>query len=346
MQEILDFTNATWMNANTSRTDADNEKGEQAELLPANRRVREVIVVSSPKAGSGAGREQLPELARLIREKKIKVLETTSIDALKSRLAQHSSSELCEVVVIAAGGDGTLALVADNIPSDLALVPMPFGTENLLARYFGHTSAADDVLQTILDGKSYRLDAGRANGQLFLVMATCGFDAEVVRGLHLRRKGHISRFSYTWPIIRALRRYRFPTIQVRVSDNTDDAGSAVFAQECGWAMAFNLPRYGGFLSIEPDAIGNDGLLNVITFKARSILRGLQYFAGVALGKHLQWKEDVARQKGTTIEITSDRPVPFQLDGDYAGRLPLKIEALPGRVHLLLPTCDSKAETDD
>ncbi len=70
---------------------------------------------------------------------------------------------------------------------DIPIVPMPLGTENLLARQFGHTATAESVVKTIRYGTSYRLDAGLANDKSFLIMATCGFDAEVVRGMHLTR---------------------------------------------------------------------------------------------------------------------------------------------------------------
>ena len=137
----------------------------------------------------------------------------------------------------------------------MPLVPMPLGTENLLARQFGYKSDADKVHQTIRHGESYWLDAGRANGHPFLVMATCGFDAEVVRAVHLRRRGHISRWSYVGPILRAIRRYRFPRIHVQTRDTAASQQDDGSSHTCCWAMAFNLPKYGGGLSIEPDAVG-------------------------------------------------------------------------------------------
>ena len=292
---------------------------------------REVIVVSSPKAGSGAGRDAIPRLKELLCDANMSVLETTSIDEMRERLAT-SQAEQRQPVVIAAGGDGTLALVADHIDSQTPLLPMPLGTENLLARYFGHTNNPSDVFETIAHGREHLIDAGRANGQLFLVMASCGFDAEVVRAVHLRRKGHINRLTYAMPTLRAMRRYGFPEIEV----TTKQADGSVVTTQCRWAMTFNLPKYAGGLLIEPRAIGDDGQLDVITFGRGGVLSGLGYAAGVALGRHVGFPS-VERRQATTIEITSERPVPYQLDGDYVGRLPLRIETLSKRVRLLLPT---------
>ena len=163
-------------------------------------------------------------------------------------------------------------------------------------------------------------------------MASCGFDAEVVRGLHLTRKGHIRRLSYASPIFRALRYYSFPVIDVET--DSPDVSDPV-RSSCRWAMVFNLPKYGGDLVIEPDAVGNDGRLDVITFKRGSLRSGLRYLAGIKVGKH-RYYGDVDRRRATSIRITSGQRVPYQLDGDYAGRLPLSIETLPGRIHLRLP----------
>jgi diacylglycerol kinase family enzyme len=100
-------------------------------------------------------------------------------------------------------------------------------------------------------------------------------------------------------------------------------------------MVFNLPCYAAGLGIEPEAVGDDGLLDVIAFKRGSVASGLKYISWIWLGRHLNSK-DVDRRRGRSIEITSVERVPFQLDGDYAGRLPLRIETVPAGVQLLLP----------
>ncbi len=332
----------------------------------SDRGVQQVVVVTSPKAGSGAHRDQLPVLAQMLRQTGLRVKQTASIDEMKQSVADFSPnpSGPYRSVVVAAGGDGTLSLVAENVDADVPIVPMPLGTENLLATYFGFRPTAKCIFDAIGDGHSHRVDAGCANGKLFLVMASCGFDAEVVRGVHLKRRGHINRLSYAGPIWRAIRRYQFPRInvttqwktstpqetstpqnsrdsQLRENGSADQVADQAFADQLptdeafGWAMVFNLPCYGGALMIEPDAIGTDGELDLIAFRKRSIASGLRYFGGVITGGHTRFT-DVVRRRVQTIELDSDQPVPFQLDGDYAGRLPLKIETLPRRLHLLLP----------
>jgi diacylglycerol kinase (ATP) len=282
-----------------------------------------VLVFASPKAGSGQRREQLPRLMNLLAAAGVDHQWVDSIWQLKNELQEGPGN----CVVVAAGGDGTISLAASIVSPTCPLVPMPLGTENLLARQFGHTAQAEDVIRTIRHGHPLQLDAGLANDRPFLIMTTCGFDAEVVRGMHLTRRGHIRRWSYFGPIIRALRKYRFPELTIRIDGEE--------TLQCCWAMVFNLPRYGGGLKIEPDAEGNDGMLDVIMFQGGSIFSGIKYVCGIWAGLHLKFA-DIQRRRGRVIEITSVARVPYEMDGDYVGRLPLQIKVAPCQLQLLLP----------
>ncbi|WP_345685655.1 diacylglycerol/lipid kinase family protein [Novipirellula caenicola] len=347
-----------------------------------------VLVCASPKAGRGQGREEIPKLVASLNEHGIKAIATDSIEVIRQHILRFQSNSDHSLILVACGGDGTISLLADLATPEIPIVPMPMGTENLLARHFGFSGNADDVVQTILQGHDFRIDAGSANGRLFLVMASCGFDAEVVRDVHLRRRGHIQRLSYLRPILRAMSRYRFPKIDLRIESDenvSNDAGEShrdaikpaaepavpmpvapvtdaaaadspastsepessapdssgpdssepnLSWQPC-WAMVFNIPCYGGGLRIEPDAIENDCLLDVITFYQGTILSGLRYVAGIFTGRHLGFA-DVRRQRARRVVMTSKSRVAYQLDGDYVGRLPLEIRTLPGRVCLRMP----------
>ena len=338
--------------------------------------IREVLIFTSPKAGSGGGQGLVAALARAISSQNLNVEVTASVADLKRRTATTASAQTSgdaqaygdrpsetprprPDLVVAAGGDGTLSLVAHCTPPATLIAPMPIGTENLVAKHFGVTNDVGAMAETILRGRDLAIDAGVANGKLFLVMVTCGFDAEVVRAVHLTRRGHINRFSYFWPTMRAIRRYRFPELTVEFSppaESPDVRGmttgggvepvanpvAETIADEslqCRWAMVFNLPRYAAGLGIEPDAIGDDGVLNLCAMKNGSVAAGFRYLAGVLCKRHIRWP-DVNRRHIVGCRVTARSPVAYQIDGDYAGKLPLEIGILPGRVKLRLPRADS------
>jgi diacylglycerol kinase family enzyme len=171
---------------------------------------------------------------------------------------------------------------------------------------------------------------------MFLVMASCGFDAAVVEEMHATRKGHINRWSYSMPILRTLKRYRFPLARLLENDETLNTSQE---QQAAWTFIFNLPRYAANLQFCPQADPLDGRLNVCTFRKPGILRGCRYLTRLWLGSH-QRMTDFCHSLATNISLCGgDEPaapaIPYQLDGDPGGVLPLAIRVLPGRLKLIV-----------
>jgi diacylglycerol kinase family enzyme len=293
---------------------------------------RYVIVFRSPKAGSGAARELVPRLMDRLRSGGIEHQLVDSTVELSRIVEQRRETGRPQPIVVAAGGDGTISLVASLTSQETPLLPMPLGTENLVARFLGQSNAPEAVMATLRGGRTLQVDAGSANGRIFLIMATVGFDAEVVRRVHLRRTGHIRRNSYFKPILQTLLRYRFPKLTV---STLGLHGEIVDHRTARWAMVFNLPCYAAGLEIVPSADGQDGKLDVITFARGGILSGLRYVAGVMLRAHRRFS-DVQQRQVACLRIESQRPVAYELDGDYVGRTPIDIQVLPRRVRLLVP----------
>jgi diacylglycerol kinase family enzyme len=180
----------------------------------------------------------------------------------------------------------------------------------------------------VAGGRTTFIDAGKANGQMFFVMASCGFDADVVHRLHSQRKGHIRHWSYVKPIVEAIASYRYPRIRFYV----DERENSVVGK---WAFIFNVPRYAMNLPIVPGADPSDGRLDLCTFRGGRFFRGLFYLVTILLHRHRQWNYSRV-ERFEKIRIESDEPVPFQLDGDPGGTLPLEIEVVPRFLKVFVP----------
>ncbi|MFK7769815.1 MAG: diacylglycerol kinase family protein [Mariniblastus sp.] len=281
----------------------------------------------NPNSGSTDQRSLVEQLQRNLIQRGFEVHLLTNIEEVK-RVTVESLKANSLRAVVAAGGDGTVSLLANLLPSQTPMAILPLGTENLLAKHLKMTADADLVAQAIADGKMIQLDAGRANGQLFLVMASCGFDADVVRRLHSERKGHIRHWSYAKPIVWAIGKYRFPEIRIFA----DDEEKSVKGK---WAFIFNVPRYAMNLPIVADADPADGQLDLCTFRGGNLFRGVFYLAAVLMRRHRGWKHSHF-QRFSKIRIESEEKVPYQLDGDPGGFLPLEIEVIPKFLNLFVP----------
>jgi diacylglycerol kinase family enzyme len=296
---------------------------------------RDVLISANPLAGSHSRRELVEALIVRLKELAFVPLLVPDIVQLEDLAAQKLEAGTLRAIV-AAGGDGTVSLVANRTPAGAPLVVMPLGTENLLAKYVGLTADPRQVAQVVLGGACVRLDAGLAANRIFTLMAGCGFDAEVVRRLHKGRTGHIRHLSYAKPILDAIRNYHYPELQVHYADaDSPDADALTQHLTARWVFVVNLPRYAGGLSFAPHASGTDGLLDVCTFKEGSLWNGLLYLSGVMLGQH-EGMEDFACIRTRRLRIESSEPAPFQLDGDPGGEVPVEIRALPGRITMLVP----------
>lgn len=237
--------------------------------------------------------------------------------------------------VVAAGGDGTVRLVASRTPPGTPLAVLPLGTENLLARYLQLSADPGRLAEIIDEGRCVQLDAGMAGEQLFTLMAGCGFDADVVRRLHQSRTGNIHHLSYAKPILDAIRTYDYPELRVLYTPAGEE-GRGEFTREitARWVFVVNVPRYAGGLSFAPDASGNDGLLDVCTFKEGSLWYGLMYLGGVMLGQH-EGMQDFRHVQTRRVRVEAAGKAPYQLDGDPGGELPIEVKLLPRRLTLVV-----------
>lgn len=284
------------------------------EILTAS--ARQVIIAANPHSGSRNSRVIVDQLLAELENLDYQTVLLTQIEEVKRQVEDQQSTEALRAVV-AAGGDGTVSLLANELPPDTPLAILPLGTENLLAKYLG-LSADPIALAALIDGgQTIRMDAGRANGKLFLVMASCGFDADVVARLHSGRKGHIHHWSYAKPIVDAIRQYRYPTIRAWVEGEPKPISGK-------WAFVFNVPRYAMNLPIVEDADSMDGQLDLCMFRGGNLIRGLYYLLAIIARQHRRWRETRVR-RFQRIRIESDENVPFQLDGDPGGELPVEIQ---------------------
>ncbi len=285
-----------------------------------------IVISSNPKSGSSDRQSLVRQTAQLLEDAGFKVQTHTDIDRVVESVKNLTAQGKLRAV-IAAGGDGTVSLLANLLGPEIPLAILPLGTENLLAKYLKLAASPEQTVELVKLGKTVRLDAGRANGKLFLVMAGCGFDAEVVQRLHAKRTGHIRHISYAGPILRAIRRYRFPALSVEVDGEGIDRRNS-------WAFVFNVPRYAMNLQFVDDAESMDGKLDLITFRKPNLLNGLFYLATIVFRNH-RGRKDVFVRRFKKMKITAEQPVHFQLDGDPGGMLPLEIEVVPKGLQVLV-----------
>ena len=293
-----------------------------------------VVIQRNPVSGSGRHSRLLKDFIRELRQRDYHV----RLFADRNRLDSFVRSEVpvgrlrC---LVAAGGDGTMASLVHRHPQ-FPIVPLPMGTENLVARHLNIPASAIHVAQRIQYGRTRTFDTAEIDSTRFLVMASAGIDAAIVERLHAARSGNIRRATYVEPVLRTFVTWDFPEIVVRsLDDNTTIRGTHV--------VVANLPEYGFDVKLTPDADPSDGLLDVRVYQGRSTLRttahviacrfGWESQAGVVRFRTRHVRVAPATETGSN---TADGGIPVQADGDPAGQLPVDIRVNPDAMRLIIP----------
>jgi diacylglycerol kinase family enzyme len=307
--------------------------------------IHKVIISVNPKAGRCSPRLRAEELRSRLEDKGFSVELLTDLDEVTEK-AKTFYNEGRLRVVVGVGGDGTAATLVNRTEPGTPVTLLTAGTANLLAKHFRLGKSPKRLAEIIETGKVLTLDAGNVQGagtqRLFLVMVSCGFDADVVNGVHTHREeryrqghkrgAHISYFSYAKPICQTLCQYWFPKMTVEMLEPEHK----IIDNRTRWAFFFNINRYGWGLPLAPFAKENDGQLDHVLFRGGSVVHGLSYTVLAQCFSLHRFLPTAQLGQATRYRITSEQPVPFQLDGDPGGTLPLEIEIIPNRFTFLVP----------
>ncbi len=307
------------------------ERSSRRPCHPLGDDLRHVLLLVNRTAGSGKGREIVDEVATSLVAKGFPTEIVGNLEDLHGRVSELQSAGQLRVV-LSAGGDGTFGAVLNATPPGTPLAVLPMGTENLLAKYLQHRCAPADVVRLIEEGVVVPLDAARAGGRLFSMMLSAGFDAEVVRRVAASRRGNITHLAYAKPLFQSLAAYRFPRIRVTWSAGDAKPTSA----EVSWSFITNLPRYAMRLPLAPHADGTDGQIDLCLLERGSWISSLWYLGNVLCRRHHRLQGvTIAQATRIRLEALGDSKVPYQIDGDPGGYLPVDLEVVPSGMSVVV-----------
>jgi YegS/Rv2252/BmrU family lipid kinase len=263
-------------------------------------------------------------------------------------LVREAAAEGVDLIAVV-GGDGTinetvnglLGAETDAEPGDRPdLLFLPAGTGGDFARAIGLEGwrPADG-----LEGwTERRIDAGRVEvsghdgkpvTRLFVNIASTGASAAIAESVNQTSKKLGGRLGFALGTLRGLAAWRNRRIRLRLDDTVDreiDFNSVAVA---------NGRCFGGGMKIAPNALVDDGLLDVITIgpvgPAKFVTQGRRIYAGTHL-EMPEFTED--RGAEARIDLADDDPerVPVEIDGEHPGFLPLQVSVVPAALTLIAP----------
>jgi diacylglycerol kinase family enzyme len=290
--------------------------------------VKLLPLIYNPVARGGRGRVPEARLAAVAASHGWKLdLRPTRAPGHATELAAQAREAGCELVAVW-GGDGTYNEAARGLlGGETAMVILPGGTTSVLAYELGLPRNPVEALAVQLSGQTRKLFVGRTDkGQIFLLMLSVGPDALILHNLPPLWKRYAGKVGITLQAVVEFFRARLPGFSVQAN------GSVLAA---GWCIVGNARFYGGPFAATPGADPFRPGLEAVVQTRRGRAAAIPFFFGIPLGKHLGLS-GVVRFAAEEVVLSGEGQVPYQLDGDPAGFLPVTASASQEFVPVRVP----------
>lgn len=141
----------------------------------------------------------------------------------------HSGAQLIEFarraresdcnVVVAAGGDGTISAVANELAgTNKALAILPQGTLNHFAKDLNMPLDLEPAVQSIAAGNTVQVDIGEVNGHTFINNSSLGLYPSIVTERRKKQRLGFRKWpAFVWAAVTVLRRYPFLDVKLSVN---------------------------------------------------------------------------------------------------------------------------------
>jgi diacylglycerol kinase family enzyme len=210
--------------------------------------------------------------------------------------------------------------------STTRLLVVPHGTGNVFADEVGLPKSVEGCLSLLSAGKTIAVRLAKAGERHFLLLASAGFDAEVMERMGARGKHYLGIGAYFLAGAVHLLREQ-PSLWVELPGKE--------RMEVQAAIVCRGKKYGGGVIMAPSGNLEGDTLQVIILRRLGRLSILRFTWNVLRGKHAG-SPDVLIQETTSVLVRSRIPSAAQVDGDYLGALPVRFEMANVSVRVVVP----------
>ena len=280
--------------------------------------------------GKGAGNPELRDAIMQLRDEGVDIHVRVTWEKGDAARYLEEARRLGVETVIAGGGDGTINEVAtalvqcegDNIP---ALGIIPLGTANDFATSVGIPQEMEKALKLAIAGNATAIDIARVNDRTcFINMATGGFGTRITSETPEKLKAALGGVSY---LIHGLT--RMDTLK---ADRCEIRGENFHWEGEALVMGIGNGRQaGGGQQLCPEALINDGQLNLRIFTAEELLPAL-----LTTLTRPEESPNLIDGVSSWFEITAPHDITFNLDGEPQTGREFRIDLLPAALRCRLP----------
>ena len=295
------------------------------------------MVFNPAKAAADQARPLVTQACALFGLPEPKFYETDPDDSGYAA-TQRAVKDGAQLVVIA-GGDGTVRAAAKVLyNTDVQMGIIPTGTGNLLARNLNlPINDVHSCISIAFNGQSRAVDVVSLDmlhdddtwdNQVSVVIAGAGYDAQIMHSTSDRLKAAAGWLAYTEAGVRHLRGKRH---SVTVSSD----GKEPKRYRVRSAMIANCGYLTGGINMIPDAVIDDGLLDVALLDPRHLVDWIQVASATLTAKRKSPR--VTTFQALTCRMVFEEPLVAQIDGDPIPKIKeVKATTIPLSLRVRVP----------
>jgi diacylglycerol kinase (ATP) len=290
------------------------------------------FVILNPQSGRGRGGRLETPIREAFRSQGAE-FALTSGPGDEERLARKALADGFARIV-AVGGDGTASNVGHAIVESgkaVALGLVPGGTGCDLARSLDiPQSDLPRCAAIVAAGKTRRIDVGKVESRHFLNIAGFGFDIAVLeRSLRVRRlRGEL---LYLYCALLEMKAYPGFALTSVLDGRPGPTGLQMMV------VVANARKFGGGFVIAPEALLDDGELDIVSFGDLGFFARLRALGALMRGRHNRLPGiSTTRARRAVFDFAA--PPSFETDGEWrqsAGST-VAVETLPRALAVLVP----------
>ncbi len=234
-------------------------------------------------------------------------------------------------IICVAGGDGTVSSVSDamaRLDIKLPLGIFPAGTSNDLAAYLKIPRDIKTCCDIILNGIIKNVDLGRVNGNHFINVCSAGLLTDVAYKTDTNLKNALGQMAYYIKGIEEIP--KFSPIKMRLIFE-----NKVIEDNMLLLLILNGSSAGGFSRLAPDAVIDDGRMNVIAIKYSNISNMLSLFLKIIRGEHIG-DPNIYYFSASKLRVECSQPCKTDIDGEMGPDFPLDIEVMHKFLRIFVP----------
>ena len=286
---------------------------------------RRTLLLVNPTARKGAALTLAPTVESILRA------HDWDVRTQVTRSARHAVDLAAQAdpdtLLVALGGDGLVGRVAEGaLVSGAAVAPLPAGRGHDFIRAVGAPRDMARAAGMLPFAAERRIDVAFAGDTPYLGVATVGYDSLANRHANDAPRVIPSRLVYAYGGSRALWQTRPEPFGLTVDDV--DQGFT------GWNLAIgNSGRYGAGMRVNPDALLDDGLLDLTTVGVLPRWRYPILLPKLFSGTHIDGVR-VRALRGRVVRVTAPEHRPVYADGDPVGHTPMTFRVEPAALRIV------------